>query len=208
MADTADPTCPPATVQHAVDAFRRHAFAALLVTDAPRLADAAEAASREAVGVAQAIAWLDAHGALEHDGDRLVGAHGLTHRTTPHGLTVGDRTVHTWCALDAVAIPVALGATARATTSCPTCGRSLAVEIVDGQLPDRPQPVLWHPTGPCNNVIADFCAHANLFCTTEHLATWRHGAGNPPGHILTLAGVPAIARTAWADIATGEPDGS
>jgi hypothetical protein len=184
----------------AVEAFHRHAFSALLSTDAPRLAAVAEAASRDAVGVASAVAWLEAHGALERDGDRLVGAHGLTHRTTPHELTIGDRTLHTWCALDAVAIPVALAATARASTTCPTCGQRLIVDIRAGQLPDGDPRVLWMPTGPCHNVIADFCAHANLFCTPDHLTTWRHSAGDPAGRPLTFAAVRAQACASWADV--------
>lgn len=121
MTDNTDPACPPSRLQHAIAVFRRHAFAALLDGDTPSLADLAETASRDAVGVAQAITWLEARGALERNGDHLVGAHGLTRRRTAHELTIGDRTIHTWCAFDAVTIPVALVATARATTTCPTC---------------------------------------------------------------------------------------
>lgn len=201
MSDTTDPTGPPAHLQAAIEVFRRHAFAALVTGATPSLADLAEAASRDAVGVAQAIAWLEARGALERDGDRLVGAHGLTHRLTPHTLTIGERVLHTWCAFDAVAIPVALGATARATTTCPTCGRALAVDVRDGNLPDRTDLVLWLPGGDCRNVITDFCAHANLFCSDEHLATWRSAAADPPGRTLHLGEVPAMARTEWADVA-------
>jgi hypothetical protein len=64
-----------------------------------------------------------------------------------------------------LAIPVALGATARATTTCPTCRRELVVDITDGLLPDDPVPVLWLPRCPCVNVMEDFCVHANLFCS-------------------------------------------
>ncbi|MGH9259455.1 MAG: hypothetical protein ACRD08_06075 [Acidimicrobiales bacterium] len=48
----------------------------------------------------------------------------------------------------------------------------------------------------------DFCPYANLFCTGEHVDGWRRSAGDPDGQVLTLAQVPALARTAWADIAT------
>lgn len=192
---------PPGQVRHAIEVFRRHAFAALLAGDTPSLAAVAEIASRDTVGVAQAIAWLDGRGALERDGDHLLGAHGLTHRPTPHMLTIGDRTLHTWCAFDAVAIPVALAATAQATTACPTCGRALVVDIRHGTLPDHPELVLWMPGGDCHNVIADFCAHANLFCGADHLIAWHHQAGDPPGRPLRLADVPALARADWAGIA-------
>jgi Alkylmercury lyase len=193
--------CPPGEHDRAIAAFQRHAFAALLGGEAPRIADVAEAANRDAPGVAQAIAWLQERGRLELDGDLLVGAHGLTHRPTAHSLTIGEQRLHTWCAYDAVAIPVALGATARAATSCPTCGRELVVDINDGHLPDDPVPVLWMPHGPCMNVMEDFCVHANLFCVPEHLATWRLAADDPAGELVTLAGVPALARLEWADVA-------
>ena len=201
MTDT-PASCPPADLQAAIVAFQRHAFAALLAGGAPRVADVAKAVSRETLSVAHAVAWLDDHGQLERDGDLLVGAHGLTRRTTSHSLTIGEHSLSTWCAYDAIAIPVALGATARATTTCPTCQRSLTVDIHAGQLPHANTPVLWMPTGSCDRVIDDFCPSANLFCNGEHLQDWRRVAGDPDGQILTLAQVPELARTAWADIAT------
>jgi alkylmercury lyase len=193
--------CPPSDLERAVAAFQRHAFTALLAGQAPRVADVAETASREAVDVAQAVAWLEAHGQLERDGELLLGAHGITRHTTPHALTIDDRTLHTWCAYDAVAIPAALGVTARAATTCPTCGRSLVVDLDAGRLPNDPTPVLWLPTGPCEQVMDQFCAHANLFCTPDHLDAWRRRAGYPAGRIVTLAEIPALARASWADVA-------
>ncbi|MGH9231618.1 MAG: hypothetical protein ACRD07_23340, partial [Acidimicrobiales bacterium] len=93
MTDT-PASCPPADPQAAVAAFQRHAFAALLAGGAPRVADVAEAVSRETLGVAHAVAWLEDHGQLERDGDLLVGAHGLTRRPTPHSLTIGAHSLH------------------------------------------------------------------------------------------------------------------
>jgi alkylmercury lyase len=192
---------PPRDLEPALVSFQRHAFATLLTGDAPRVTDVAETASREAVDVLQAIAWLEAHGLLERDGDVLVGAHGLTHHATPHALTIGGRTLHTWCAYDAVAIPAALAVTAQARTTCPTCGRELVVDVDAGRLPEDAAPVLWMPTCSCEHVRDDFCAQANLFCTREHLDTWRRTAGDPPGHPVTLAAVPALAWQTWADVA-------
>ncbi|MGH9112328.1 MAG: organomercurial lyase [Acidimicrobiales bacterium] len=192
---------PPADFDRAIVAFRRHAFAALLAGEAPRLAAIAEAASRDALGVARALAWLDNHGQLERDGELLIGAHGLTHRPTPHTLAIGDRTLHTWCAYDAVAIPTALGITARAATRCPSCHQHLIITIHEGHLPDPSGMVLWLPSGPCQNVIDDFCTHANLYCNPHHLDTWHHSAGRPPGRPVTLAEIPALARNDWADVA-------
>jgi alkylmercury lyase len=201
MTDT-PASCPPADLRAAVAAFQRHAFAALLSGGTPRVADVADAVSRETLGVAHAVAWLEDHGQLERDGDLLVGAHGLTRRPTPHSLTIGERSLSTWCAYDAIAIPVALGATARATTTCPACHSPLTVDVYAGQLPQADTPVLWMPIGPCDRVIDDFCPYANLFCDGGHVQDWRRAAGDPDGQVLTLPQVPELARTAWADITT------
>lgn len=201
MTDTNTPACPPAEVQHAMAAFRRHAVTALLAGDTPSLADLAERTSRTSLSVAKAITWLEGHGALERDGDRLIGVHGLTHRPTPHTVTIGGRTVHTWCALDALAIPIALAATSTTRTTCPICGRTLTVEIRNGGLPDDPDFALWLPDVECRNVIDDFCPQANLFCSVEHLAAWRAESSDPSGRPLALSDIPDIALVEWADIA-------
>ena len=148
MSDFPGGWCPASHLDRAIAAFHRHAFAALLAGEALSVADVAEAASRDTAGVRDAVAWLHAHGRLERDGDMLVGAHGLTRRPTAHSLVIGDQRLHTWCAYDAVAIPVALGVPARAATSCPTCGRELVVDVADGRLPDDSTSVLWIPTVP------------------------------------------------------------
>jgi hypothetical protein len=97
---------------------------------------------------------------------------------------------------------VALGATARATTTCPACQQPVVVEIYAGRLPDADTPVLWMPIGPCERIIDDFCPYANLFCNRDHVDAWRRATGDPTGEVVTLAEIPALARTAWADIAT------
>ena len=200
MADS-NLACPPADLQRAIEAFQRYAFAALLAGGTPPIAEVVELASRDANGIAQAIAWLDRHGALERDGGRLIGSHGLTHRPTAHTLIISGRALHTWCAYDAVAIPVALATSAHAETTCPTCGRDLVVTINDGDLADQSEAVLWMPTSPCQHTMDDFCAHANLFCNRGHLDTWRRQAGDPPGEALDLSGVPARACSTWPDVA-------
>jgi hypothetical protein len=201
MTNPAARCSPPERLDQAIAAVQRRAFAALLShAGTVRIADIAASASAEANHVAESLDWLDGHGRLERDGDQLVGAHGLTRRTTSHTLIIGERTLNTWCAYDALAIPVALRTSARALTTCPTCGSALVIDIYDGALPDQTA-VLWMPAVPCNNVIKDFCTQANLFCGLDHLATWRTTMSNPPGEAVTLSDIPALARSSWADVA-------
>jgi hypothetical protein len=55
---------PPGELERPVAAFQRHAFAAVLGGEAPRITDVVEAASRDTPAVAPGIAWLQEHGRL------------------------------------------------------------------------------------------------------------------------------------------------
>ncbi|HEY3095271.1 MAG TPA: organomercurial lyase [Acidimicrobiia bacterium] len=147
-----------------------------------------------------ALDQLVAAGAAEVAGDdEILGAHGLTARTTRHAIALDERVLHTWCALDAVGIPVALGLDATAITTCPTCGARLTVPVRTGRAIPLPF-VLWFPTGPCPHLTRDFCSSANLFCHAAHVESWRRQAGNPQGRVVSLPEVEDIARRAWADV--------
>jgi hypothetical protein len=104
-------------------------------------------------------------GRVEIDGaGMLVGVQGLVTRTTRHRIEHERGAVHTWCALDAIGIPAALGIAAEAVTSCPTCDAELRVRLVDGQPHEEATFVLWLPEGSCGHLVEDFCNHANLYC--------------------------------------------
>src|SRR5262249_38744406 len=161
-------------------------------------------ADRRKVPLAPVQAALDqfvSAGAAEVFGDgEIVGAHGLTTDATRHALAVSGRVLHTWCALDVVGIPVALGLDAIASTTCPTCGNRLDVPVREGRTKPLPY-VLWLPAGNCVHLIRDFCSVANLFCNAEHADKWRQHAGDVHGRLVSLAELEDIARAAWADVA-------
>ena len=123
---------------------------------------------------------------------RLIGIHGLTLRPTGHRFVTSERTYQTWCAFDAVGIPAAMGVEAIAYTDCPACGQTLTVAA------DDPDVVLWLPGGAYNNLIADFCARANLYCNREHLDRER---AEDEGQVLTVTEAAALGRQTWADVA-------
>jgi alkylmercury lyase len=141
-------------------------------------------------------------GALELDPQgRMVGAHGLTERRTDHTIVARERTWHTWCALDAIGIPVALGIDAEVHTRCRTCGSTVELTVRSGSTSEASDIVLWRPGGSCSKVMEDFCATANLFCSAEHLERWRADAGNPPGQVLTIYKAAEEGRHVWSDVA-------
>jgi len=145
-------------------------------------------------------AELASQGRAEVDGaGQLTGIHGLTLRTTRHRFVHHQRDHRTWCAFDSVGIPAALGLNATAHTDCPTCGQALIVDIVGG-IPRRDGPVVWLPTHSGGNVVAEFCASADLFCSLEHLHD-RIDTVRAHGRVASLAAAAGLGRAAWADVA-------
>ncbi len=125
----------------------------------------AELAAGDPTAVAAAVDHLRASGRIESSDDgRLVAVHGVARRATPHRIEHDDGAVNTWCALDAVGIPAAMGIDAQAVTQCPTCGQPLTVTLARGEPRPLPGAVLWYPEDRCAHLVDDFCSGANLFC--------------------------------------------
>lgn len=144
---------------------------------------------------------------LSPDG-RITGIHGLSLTATAHRVAHDGGVIHTWCAYDAVGIPAALGIDAEAHTTCPTCGRHLEVTFTAGRPDADPDLRLWMPTTPCHNVLADLCAHANLYCTAQHLSA--HIPDPTTGTPLTIPQATTLALPTWHPAATAlaSPDAS
>lgn len=126
-------------------------------------------------------------------------------RPTAHRIEHAGGSVHTWCALDAVGIPAALGIDATAATSCPACGAELTLLLRSGA-PVGGECRLWIPSGECAHLVEDFCRHANLFCTAEHMSARLPQLA---GRSVTVTEAASIGRTVWRNVADAlkEPDG-
>lgn len=172
-------------------------FAALWEDRAVRpeelIPEQAEAAREAATALARA-------GRCEVDrGGRLIGIHGLSLRPTRHAFVHDGRRHHTWCAFDAVGIPAALAIDATVQTDCPNCQRQLKVTVTGG-IPVAGQPLaLWLPRPPTSNLMAEFCAAADLYCSVEHLGQEVGAAAS--GRHLDLDGAAVLGRHTWADLA-------
>jgi alkylmercury lyase len=136
---------------------------------------------------------------LAPDG-RITGIHGLSTTPTPHSITHDGRTIHTWCAFDAIGIPAALQLDAHTQTRCPTCGQHLEITFAHGQ-PTAPTDLrLWLPTGQCDHIINDLCAHANLYCNQQHLKASTDTSAT--GSITNITDAAKLGQTTWQDAAT------
>lgn len=131
----------------------------------------------------------------------VVAVHGLSRRPTVHRIAHAGGEVNTWCALDAIGIPAALGIDAVALTRCPVCEATMTVTFSGGVPSPLAGFVLWYPEIPgCGHLVDDFCSGANLFCSIEHLLRWV-GDRLSAGRAMTIDEAVEIGREAWADVA-------
>lgn len=149
----------------------------------------------------EALIELVRRGRAELDFDGLLlGVHGLTGRAMRHGFTHAGRHHHTWCGFDSVGIPAAMSLDATATSDCPTCGRHLTVSFQRGEAVDEAV-ALWLPTPERkSNLMNDFCAGADLYCSTDHLRQ-RIDVDGSHGRVTSLAEAVALGRETWSDVA-------
>lgn len=180
-------------------AVRRIAVAGFQALWSGRSVTLSELFGEDAAALTEAVEHLRLRGRIELSADgRLIAVHGLCRRPTPHRIEHEGGAVNTWCALDAIGIPAALGIDASARTRCPTCQAPLAVTISGGEPQPFPRAVLWYPEVPCGHLVEDFCSGANLFCTIDDLERW---VGDRPqtGRPMTIDDVAEVGRHAWAD---------
>jgi hypothetical protein len=145
---------------------------------------------------------LSALGRCELGEDRrVVGAHGLTQRSTSHRIVAEVGVRHTWCGFDAIGIPAALGIDAIAVTACPQCAATIEVRFLQGAPEDSGQ-VVWIPATPGEHLIADFCSRSNVFCGTDHLEHWRR-TNTGDGDAIAVARAARLGRDTWQDVAPG-----
>jgi alkylmercury lyase len=182
------------------DALSRIAFAAVWAGVPLTVADARDRTGWTHHRLRSAIDQLLHAGRIEVGESGIVGARGVALRATPHRIRHSGIETHTWCAFDAIGIPAALAIDASVLSGCPACGRHLEIAIRAGVPADHPY-LIWMPSGPCENVMSDFCPAANLFCSPEHAEDWRQTAGLPQGAALPLMEIADHGRRAWADVA-------
>jgi alkylmercury lyase len=67
-------------------------------------------------------------------GDRVIGSWGLSSAPTDHALNIRKRGLYTWCAVDAIGIPAALGEDARVSSTCHHCRSPIGIKMIGGQV--------------------------------------------------------------------------
>ena len=181
---------------------RRSGFVRLYDRARPiSVADLAAQSGIAETRVEAALAALTGSGAaIVGAGGALVATGGLSVVPTQHRLRLTDREFFTWCGFDAVGIPAALDVDGLVHSPCGFCAALVQVVVIAGQLPVDESVMGWLPGGPCQDMQADFCAAASLFCNPQHLIAWRATAGDPPGRSATLSELAHEGRRVWAEM--------
>lgn len=177
------------------DEVRVAAFRSLLAGQAPSRSELIAATGLSEEEVLRELRSLSQRGQVVVDGDTVIGAAGLTARSSGHELVVDGRRLHTWCAYDLVGISAAMKADAVARTVCAHCAAPIEVRLERGAPPLDSEVLGWLPR--TRRGVHDFCPMANFFCSPAHLAAWRSEHGRPRGRASTLTELAARGVWAW-----------
>lgn len=122
-------------------ALSRAAFRALVNGWAPTVAELAPMAGLSPDLLTSTLETMVAQGLATVDETRITGIGGLSLVPAPHALEWQGRTYWTWCALDAIGIPMALGGHARVTSRIALDGTPIVLRFDAGVWND-PDPTL------------------------------------------------------------------
>jgi alkylmercury lyase len=105
-------------------------------------------------------------------------AAGLSLVPAPHQFHLGERTLSTWCALDALLFPALLGRTARVISTCPVTGQEIRLTVTPEAIVDlSPASAVvsvrlpGEETNICN-VQEDLCNAGHCFVSHEVASAW------------------------------------
>ena len=177
--------------------FRRHAFEQLRQSGAIAVTEVVATSLNGAASAQSTLDEMVERGMAIVEADELVAIDGLSVRPTQHRMRLGDDSLYTWCAADAIGIPAALGEDGEVLTACPHCSAEIVVQIEAGVPEANDDLVLWLPTASCSHVVTQFCPDVNFFCNREHLEAWRAQAGEPAGETLSADEAAELGRQWW-----------
>lgn len=113
-------------------------------------------------------------------------AMGLSLRPTQHRMRIGSRDLYTWCALDLLLIPPALGLAARVESVSPESGATIrAVVTPDGVDETEPAEAVVSVVpvrGDQREIRGAFCNFVHFFSSPEDARSWQ--GEHPEGWVL------------------------
>jgi len=128
----------------------------------------------------------------------LVGIAGLSLEPTPHAIEIEGRSFWTWCALDAVGIFTALGATGIVRSNPPGDLNDLQIRFTDGST--YSEAALFIADGYDGmDVIESWCSKVNFFGTSREAENWVTESGID-GDVVSISEISSAAGAIWAPV--------
>ena len=155
--------------------------------------------------VVEALARLDASGAIHLSNGTVAAAYPLSATPTRHRILHGGTTAYANCAIDALAVPSMVEGAATVESHCAHCDRGITVQMRgEDILASHPEaPVVFHVERDCcepGPTVLVRCPHINFFCGSDHAGRWRAENAGMTGETLTLRQAVTRAREVFAPV--------
>lgn len=117
--------------------------------------------------------------------NRIVGFIGLSISPTNHRILVQNKTLYTWCVLDALFLSEILGSDVTVKTNCPASNDEIEVHVTPTGvvLSDPPEAVMSVVAPDAQSCRADlrsaFCNHVSFFQNEALYRKWARGKSRP-----------------------------
>ena len=158
-------------------------------------------AERVGLPVERVVSALDSWPGVYRDHHGAVtGFWGLALTDMPHRFTIQGRTLYTWCAWDALFLPVILDTEAHVQSACATTGEPVTLTVtpagVDALSPATAVLSFLRPDDRLGaDVISSFCHHIVFLSSPTAAQTWT--ATHPDTFLLSIQEGFDLGRRTW-----------
>jgi alkylmercury lyase len=140
------------------------------------------------------------------DDGNLLGL-GLSLVPTAHRVRIDGRELFTWCATDAVMLPVLLGVPVIVESTCPATNTPIHLTVtpagVDAAAPAETVVSEVAPTADCTDIRTSCCDQGHFFAGPAAAETWRRA--HPEGHVRPVAEAFEISRARTQELGWARP---
>jgi hypothetical protein len=174
------------------------AFHILLHTRKPVTLDHLAARTGDIVGMADGVEELRKSGHIQLDSDgNIIGALGLTLRSTIHRLSIHDSTLWAWCAFDVLGIFGALRTSGEAVSADPCNGEEIRLKFADG-IPQNTEPTIFMADVQNDRSLCEnWCSKVNFFASARSAEVWVEASGLS-GSLVSVRDLAPVAAEVWS----------
>lgn len=150
--------------------------------------------------VKETLEKVRASGQIELDeNDQMVGIAGMTVTPGRHEIDVAGVKRWTWCALDAVGILGAFGASGTIRSTDAHTGTSIEIEFVDGTPQTETHLFILGGYSKSTNVRRDWCQQVNFFSSADTAEVWAKAKGLV-GDVVAIGEISKDSAAMWQPV--------